>query len=183
MVRLKLVGSALPVIVLSLTTFVFAYLYLANERPDPLVFFISEEHGTQVLNKSDINIREQEMAEFIYNFTKLYFNYDNKNMTEQIGEGTSYLTTELWENQERQKYENLLEQTKKIKVTEIGRLLSATPEEDDLYTWNLVLNSYVRRNGKEERKERRLKLKLVEDKRGPKHDRWGLKISELTRSL
>jgi Fe-S cluster assembly iron-binding protein IscA len=181
MIRLKILGNIITILTLTFSTGVFAYLYFSKEKPQVSTIVITDK-GTRILTPSDINIREQETINFLKTFSSLYFNYDSSNVTEKIGEGSGFLTTNLWNDQEEEKYLEILKLSKNIKLSEVGRLIKIHSPDDDKFKYTLHFQTKISKNGKTDSFTTKVDLRLVEVERS-ENSIWGLKIDELNRSI
>ncbi len=181
MMRLNILGSIITILSLASSTGVFAYLYLNKEKPQVSTIVITER-GTRLLTPSDESIREQETLNFLKEFASLYFNYNSSNVTEQIGEGSGYLTPRLWDEQEEEKYLKLLSLSRSMKISEKGKLKKIHSPDNDKSKYTLYFETEISRNGKKEKRNTEVELKVINVERG-EDSIWGMKIDELTRSI
>lgn len=179
--RLNILGNIITIISLTCSTGFFAYLYFTKEKPQVSTIIVTER-GTRILTPSDASIREQETLNFIKEFVGFYYNYDSSNVTAQIGEGSGYLTPTLWAEQEEEKYLKLLNLSRAMKISEKGRLKKIHSPDDDKNKYTLYFESEISRNGKVEKKNKQVDIRIVDVERG-EDSIWGMKIAELTRSI
>lgn len=155
------------------------YQTIQTLNKNETVVIAVEDGQTRLLTSSDEEILTYEKVNFLKEFISYYFNFNTENYREQIGEASSYMTKNLWENTEKPLLDELVEFLEHSTIDESSKIKAiAYDDEKDLF--RAILYVKTKKNGKAQSKKRTLYFKIKEFTRN-KDNKWGLKISDIRR--
>ena len=174
LIRENIVSTILFLICLSLVVLMFF------KKETELLVIAVDKHGTRILNdSSDETLKEIEHVHFIRKFIDYYFNFNSQSIDHQISKGIRFLSSELWETQEVEKYNKFNRIALKNQIDH-QTTLKKIEYLEETSTYKLALESIFNKAGVKKKSNYTLNLKIRPVKRNISN-KWGLEIYEIHR--
>ena len=178
MIRYLIKENIMSLLLFFLCGFLIFFMFFKKEKE--IIVIAVDQHGTRILNdSSDETLKEMEQLQFIKEFINYYFNFNNENMNYKISKGIQFLSSELWKNQEIEKYNKFNKIASQEKINHKTTLKKVEYLEGiDIY--KLTLKSIFNKKGVEKKTKYIVNIKIRSIKRS-KTNKWGLEIYEMHR--